>query len=291
MSGRLAVRMAAWLLAGLALAAAAQQPTFRSGVEAVRVDVLVTEGGRLVTGLRPEDFELRDNGVRQQVDLVDTAEMPLNVVFVFDLSESVAGQPLEHLRAASRAVLDGLHREDRAALVGFNESVQLGSRLTTDHHKVAEALTSVEPRGYTSWLDAAFAGLLVAESEPGRSLALIFSDGVDTSSWLAPEAVFGIARRTGVVVYGVSAGAVHEPFELKTLADGSGGRLITVGSTQTLGGTFLQILDEFRHRYVLAFSPRGVSPSGWHTLEVGVKSRRATVRARPGYHAGSLQAR
>ena len=271
------------MLAGLAAVAAAQRPTFRAGVEAVRVDVLVTAGGRTVGGLGPDDFELFDNGVRQQVDFVDPTDMPLNVVFVFDLSESVAGEPLSHLVSAGRAVLAGLRPDDRVALVGFSESVRLEAGLTSDHQRVAEALANVRPRGDTSWVDAAFAGLMVAESGSGRSLVLAFTDGVDTSSWLAPDAATGIARRTGVVVYGVSAGAGRKPDELAGLADATGGRLISVDTTKVLRGTFLQILDEFRHRYVLAFTPRGVSRTGWHALEVRLKSKRGAVKARPGY--------
>jgi VWFA-related protein len=284
-TARRATLVAAWTVAGVALAAATQQPTFRAVVEAVRVDVLVTEGGRTVRGLRPADFQLLDNGIPQRVDLVDPVEMSLNVVFVLDLSESVAGESLSHLKAASRAVLDGLRPDDRVALVGFSESVRLEAPLTTNHERVAAALSQVRPHGETSWVDAAFAGLMIAESEPGRSLVLVFTDGVDTSSWLAPDAATGIARRTGVVVYGVSAGAARKPAHLSALADATGGRLIEIDTTTALRGTFLHILEEFRHRYVLAFSPRGVSQSGWHTLDVRLKSRRATVRARPGYYA------
>jgi Ca-activated chloride channel homolog len=284
-TGRQLAASVAWALAGVALTAGAQQPTFRAGVEAVRVDVLVTQAGRTVPGLRPQDFDLLDNGVPQRVDLVDHVEMPLNVVFVFDLSESVAGEPLSHLKAAGRAVLEGLRPDDRVALVDFSDSVRLASPLTTDHDKVAGALAELLPGGGTSWVDAAFAGLMVAESEPGRSLVLVFTDGMDTSSWLAPDDATGIARRTGVVVYGVSAGAARKPSHLAALADATGGRLIEVDTTAVLRGTFLQILDEFRHRYVLAFSPRGVSPTGWHALEVRTKLPRATVKARPGYYA------
>jgi Ca-activated chloride channel homolog len=277
--------LSAWTLGGVVLTGPPQQPTFRAGVEAVRVDVLVTEGGRTVPGLRPEDFELLDNGVPQRVDVVDPVEMQLNVVFVLDLSESVAGEPLSHLKAAGRAVLEGLRSDDRVALVGFSDSVRLASPLTTDHDKVAGALAELVPGGGTSWVDAAFAGLMVAESEPGRSLVLVFTDGVDTSSWLAPGDATGIARRTGVVVYGVSSGAARKPSDLAALADATGGRLIEVDTTAALRATFLQILDEFRHRYVLAFSPRGVSPAGWHALQVRLKARRATIKARPGYYA------
>jgi hypothetical protein len=49
------------------------------------------------------------------------------------------------------------------------------------------------------------------------------------------------------------------------------------------------ILEEFRNRYLLSYSPKGVSAAGWHRLEVKLKNRRATVKARPGYVAAGLQ--
>ena len=58
----------------------AQQVTFSSKVEAVRVDVLVSDRGQPVTGLSPVDFEVLDNGVPQQVDLVSFEKLPLRVV-------------------------------------------------------------------------------------------------------------------------------------------------------------------------------------------------------------------
>jgi len=77
-------------------------------VESVRVDVLVLENGRPVRGLGPSDFDIVDNGVPQQVDLVSFDQIPLNVVFSLDMSDSLAGERLEQLLDASRAVLDGL---------------------------------------------------------------------------------------------------------------------------------------------------------------------------------------
>ena len=59
--------------------------------------------GRCV-GLAAADFAIRDNGVPQEVDVVSFGETSLNVGLAFDLSESVAGAPLERLRAASQRV-------------------------------------------------------------------------------------------------------------------------------------------------------------------------------------------
>jgi hypothetical protein len=87
---------------------AAQQPTFSARLDVVRVDALVTDDGRIVRGLTPDQFEVLDNGVRQQVDLASFEDLPLDVVLAFDLSESLSGERLDHLRTAGRAVLGGL---------------------------------------------------------------------------------------------------------------------------------------------------------------------------------------
>src|SRR5262245_60195006 len=94
----------------------AQAPSFSSRIEAVRVDVLVTENGRLVPGLRPEDFEVLDNGVPQKVDLASFEEIPLNVVLALDMSASLDPAQQEHLRAAGKTLLSGLETSDQAAL-------------------------------------------------------------------------------------------------------------------------------------------------------------------------------
>ena len=92
----------------LAVPVAAQQPAFSTRTESVRVDVSVTEQGQVVRGLRSEDFELRDNGVLQSIDLTSFEQLPLNVLLALDLSESVSGPRLTDLKNAATALLDGL---------------------------------------------------------------------------------------------------------------------------------------------------------------------------------------
>ena len=58
-------------------------------------------------------------------------------------------------------------------------------------------------------------------------------------------------------------------------------------STGNLRSVFLAALEEFRHRYLVSYTPQGVAKGGWHKVDVRVKRRGATVRARPGYLAGS----
>jgi Ca-activated chloride channel family protein len=265
----------------------AQQPAFSSRIDAVRVDVLVTENGRVVRGLGPADFEIFDNGVRQTVDLVSFDQVPLNVILSLDVSDSVAGERLEELRTAGNRLLDGLTRDDQAALIAFSHVVQLGARLTPDLTRVREMLSSVRGSGMTALIDGTYAGIMAAESDAGRALLIVFSDGVDTSSWLRSEAVLDTAKRADVVVYGVSVVSRLKPEFLRDAATLTGGRLLEIEKTANLASTFSSILDEFRQRYLVSYTPTAVARDGWHKLDVAVKNRRATIKARPGYLAGS----
>ena len=273
-------------LVGTALTASAQQPTFSSRVEAVRVDVLVTDRGQIVRGLRPEDFEIKDEGVLQEVDFVRLEQLPLNVVLGLDISGSVSGERLEHLQAAGDTLLQRLAEGDRAALLTFSHVVRLRQELTGDIPRVRQALEDVNPSGQTSLIDGTYGAIALAGSDAGRGLLIVFSDGVDTASFLSPDVVLQSARRSDVVAYGVAMRSRINPTFLKDVSQLTGGAVLEIDSTRDLSQTFLRILEEFRQRYLLSFSPRGVSPTGWHRLEVRVKGRRATVNARTGYQAG-----
>jgi Ca-activated chloride channel family protein len=264
----------------------AQQAVFSSRVEAVRVDVLVTDNGRPVHGLKPEDFEVLDNGVPQKVELGTFEQIPLNVVLVLDMSASLQGVRLGHLQTAGRTLLDGLKSDDAVALVTFSNVVVQGTGLTTDRGRVRAALDQARGSGNTALIDASYAGMLIGESGVGRSLMIVFSDGVDTASWLLRESVMETARRSDVVAYGVEVGQRGASFP-KDLSAATGGRLIEIESTQDLTSTFGGILEEFRTRYLVSYSPQGVTTGGWHRLDVRVKNRDAVVKARPGYLSGS----
>jgi VWFA-related protein len=284
---RLTMATALLLMACPSGGSAQQSPAFSSRVEAVRVDVLVTDNGQPVRGLGPRDFEIVDNGVPQAVDLVSFDEVPLNVILALDMSDSVAGERLDQLRGAGGGVLAALKKGDQAALVSFSHVVQLGAGLTSDVASVQAALAAAESSGQTALVDGTYAGIMVGESDAGRALLIVFSDGVDTSSWLRADAVLDAAKRADVVAYGVSVVSRLKPEFLRDVTSLTGGRLFEIDKTANLASTFLGILDEFRHRYLVSYTPKGVSKDGWHKLDVRVRSRRATIKARPGYLAGS----
>ena len=285
------------LLVGLALPVSTQ---FRSSVAVVRVDVLVTDGRRPVSGLTASQFEIRDNGVRQDITDLQYETLPLNIVCVLDVSDSVAGQPLEHLKQAYLTVIDALAGADRAALVTFASKATLHSALTGDRTRLRPLADHLASNGATSLYDAVFAALALREADQGRTLVLLLSDGRDTASWLTAREVVEVARRTDAVVYPVivkpsssvrvSARLPFKPADeaaaeefLGALAEDTGGRVVSADQSAQLPATLRGILQEFRERYVLSYAPTGVAPGGWHTIEVRVKGRNLTVKARRGY--------
>ncbi len=284
MNGSLMVLAA--VIAGV-LSLHAQQPTFSARREAVRVDVLVTDRGKPVRNLQAGDFELLDAGVPQQIDVVTFEQLPLSIVLALDSSASIGMDDLNHLRQGGRALLDGLKPEDQTALISFTDAVTLRERLTGSRDRIGRALDLLEPSrdplGGTALIDACFTAMTLMDAESARSLLIAFTDGLDTSSWLPADRVLQAARRSNVVVYGVSTSGVPRRSFLRDLSEATGGGAIEIKSTADAGATFLEILDEFRQRYVIAFSPDNVPGTGWHPLTVRVKNRNLDVKARAGY--------
>ena len=275
--------IAALLIVAGSVGAMRAQPTFSARVDGVRVDVLVTDSSRRpVRGLTPADFIIRDNGVLQQVDVVSFGEIALNVGLAFDLSESVAGARLEQLRAASRSLTAELREGDQSALVVFDEVVSLPCDMSANRTCVDAALAIPAPGGNTALVDGVMAAMIVGESDVGRSLLMVFSDGLDTASYLPSDRVLDLGRRSDVVVYAIASRGRRPDF-LGDLASLTGGRLLTVGDQEDLAPTFRAILDEFRHRYLVTYTPKGVPATGWHKLDVKVNRPGTSVKARPGY--------
>lgn len=281
--------MTAALLGLFVTAAAAAQgpPTFGSDAELVRVEVLVTRKGAPVRGLTAADFEVRDSGRIQTLEPLHAEEAPIDVVLVLDLSQSVQGAKLTALRDAAGAFLDGLRPDtERAALIVFHEEVQRIEPLTPDLGRIRAALQAVAARGSTALVDATYSGLRLVEPSARRTVVVVFSDGLDSLSWLTPAQVVEAAGRTQALVYAVAArdrGDPENPF-LEEVTRATGGRVWTARSEKELRARFLDVLNDIRSLYVLSYAPQGGASPGWHPLEVHLKRATGEVRARPGYY-------
>jgi VWFA-related protein len=312
LAGALAACACVWAAPALAQA----PPVFGARVDAVYVDAFVTRDGAAVRGLTAADFELKDDGVAQKVELVMGDQLPLVAVLAFDASGSVAGAKLGALQAAGSAFLDGLKPADEAALITFNEEVGWSSAPTPDKNRIKDALAGIRARGGTAAYDGLFAAVMLPVSK-ARSLVVLFSDGEDNLSWLTEKQVKTIAERSNALVHAVVISAQTAPqaepdmgtspsphvgkysggtisarpsaFEtphhraFRQIAESTGGRLWTAESPDRLRQTFAAIAEAMSHRYVLRFEPQVDPRPGWHRLELRLRSRPGQIQARRGY--------
>jgi VWFA-related protein len=293
--------LAAVLLA--AVSAQAPPPTFAVETEAVYVDAFVTEGNRPVTGLTEADFELKDDGKPQRVEIVAVESLPLATFLVLDTSESVANEKLVQLQAAARGLLGRLRPGDQAALVTFDHEIRVRVPPTADRARLERGVNGILAGGSTALLDALYAGTMLA-SGGGRSLLVVFTDGEDNMSWLDADEVRRVLEESNVLVQAVGVvstdaettrlyearrQAPPEPSHvrlLRQLAEVTGGQFWPAASPDRLGEAFLAIAEAMKTRYILRFEPDRVRREGLHPLEVKLTRRKGKVHCRKAYFAG-----
>jgi VWFA-related protein len=284
------------------------QQTFRGRVDAVLVEVSVLRGHGPVGGLAAADFLLTDNGVPQQVELRASDQVPLQLTLLVDMSTSMVDEGVteaivrrdtkrrpnpEWLEAAVPSVMATLRQGDVFHLVNFATSAR------TAPERPDGALSLMTPgegpeSARTALLDAIDL-LLMEPPEPGfRKLIIVLTDARDTASIIPLRLQDSLGRRSSAVVDVIAVGdpdlrmggGTTNQYDLilRDLARSSGGEIYLSDAGGDFARTLASALTAFRAGYVLAFTPTGVTASGWHTLRVGVLGHPDyDVRARRGY--------
>jgi VWFA-related protein len=263
----------------------AQQPIFRSAADAVMVNVSVRRGSRPVTNLSAADFTVRDNGVIQPIVTLAYDTLPVDVTVLLDVSGSVSGAVLDQLR---RGVLDlarTLRAGDRLQVWTFNVHVR---RLTTLGEPIAvldQQFTQIKTGGASAVRDVLAVALAAPAARDRRQFVALFSDGLDNISVTSGAELLDVARRTApavsVVLATPSRGAADRLY--LDLAAETGGTVVSLRPTDTIGGLLRRALDQYRSSYVLTYVPSGVAARGAHVIEVRVSRPNVEVRARKTY--------
>jgi len=296
--GPLCLAALAAIVAVAAVAIAQERPVFRTGVDLVRLDALVTDGSRPIGGLTAADFEVRDQGVMQKVQ-VATQAGDVSVALALDTSGSLEEGRLDGLVRAIEALMNLLAPADTVSLVTFSDRLVVRADSTRDITIVRAALQQAAPSGMTAVWDGLFAGLSLGRGGADRSLVLLFTDGLENASWLSEQQITESVKRSQAVIYAVrppeppgkvSVGQAGylEPARrrLQQVVGHSGGSVLDTDSDGRLPARFVGVLNEFRSRYLITYEPTGVGrDDGWHRVEVRVRGRQAKIQVRPGYYA------
>jgi VWFA-related protein len=185
--------------ASLAAPLAGQQARFQSGVDAVVVPVSVTDRNAPVPNLTAADFQLFDNGVRQEIAFTTVDRLPVDVTLMLDTSGSINGPALERLKADVQAMGDFLQPNDRVRLVAFARTLTDvfdlqpgGARLPVDR---------IRAGGVTALYDALATALIAFPYTDRPQLIVVLTDGLDTSSFLEAERVVSLAQYATALLY------------------------------------------------------------------------------------------
>jgi Ca-activated chloride channel homolog len=149
----------------------------------IQVPVIVkSSGGRYVTDLSINDFTIYENGVKQEIALINTVEEPFKVILLIDSSGSTS-QQLEYIKAGAKEFVKKIRDHDEVMVISFSDSVSVLCRFTNDRKALDLAIDSIQRGEFTQVYEAVYTGIWekLAEVE-GRKAVIIFSDGIDTAS-------------------------------------------------------------------------------------------------------------
>src|SRR6202795_1019244 len=160
------------------------QGTIRVDVNLVLVDATVKKkDGQIMADLKRENFEVREDGVEQKLEVFSRDELPVNVALVLDLSDSI-GPFLGPLRDAATVALAALKPDDEVALFTFSTEAEMRLALTKDKNKIADQINTFDARGATNINDGIFvaAEYLLKTPPTGRRVIILISDDVGTDA-------------------------------------------------------------------------------------------------------------
>jgi Ca-activated chloride channel family protein len=286
------------LLCAAALCAQ-QAPVFRAEVDMVRVVATVkNQAGELVGALQKGDFEVFDNGARQEIAVFERrTELPLSIALLVDTSGSTNKELLYETDSAARflrALLSEGNPEDAVALYSFNYEVTVQQYFTHNYRSLETRLKTLHGDAGTALYDAIFLAARDLEPREGRKVIVIITDGGDTASSKDVHAALQGAQLADAVIYpvvvvpitndaGRNIGGEHA---LQFMAEGTGGRPFLPSLGAELDKAFGEIITELRTQYLLAFYPHEapLTKDPFHKLEVRVGRPELRVSARNGYY-------
>jgi len=203
----------AWGLALVLTATlSAQQPppTFSGANRTVAVYATVTDsGGRLVPDLIRDQFQIDDNGKRQELTLFANEIQPITVVMLLDRSTSMR-RNFGLVEKAAEEFVGVMLPADKARIGSFSDRIQVDPRdFTSDHGELITILrTELQTEGPTPLWNAVNVGITALLHQQGRRVVLVFTDGGDapmngSSNNSSLKDVMKRAEEENVMVYAI----------------------------------------------------------------------------------------
>jgi Ca-activated chloride channel homolog len=304
----MAVAVAAGL--GVLYSAEVHSPVFQVNVDMVVLTFTVTDqNGKYVTGLKPSDLRVKEDGVEQKIATLaegtnlrqSSVELPgdsfagTKVFILFDTSNMMYPE----IAYASDSVADFVRRLDQAdsiAVYKFSRNLTRAVPLTGDRDQVFAGVRSACAGDLTALYNSLLLTVRDAAKVPGRKAVVVFSNGPDTASILSPGDVGIVAEDEGIPIYILSTREAMKDevsaHAFNGLTSMTGGRLFWARTRQMQAAAFSSIRDDLERSYSIAYYPSANSNEGFRKIELEISSdtdHKYKVRTRPGYRPRRIQ--
>ncbi len=279
------------------------QPTFRSGVEVVSLNVTVTEkDGRFVTGLPREAFSVFEDGVKQEVMFFSGTQLPTALGLLVDTSASMVDK-LPIAQQAAIGFIDRMRADDIMTIVDFDSRAEILQTFTSERDRLVTAVRRTTAGGSTSLYNAVYIALnefrrmrANVQQDVRRQAIVVLSDGEDTSSLVPFEEVLELAKRSEVAVYTIGlkdgnakgrpmGGFSESDFVLKQFAQETGAKAFFPMSASELPVIYGAVADELAAQYTVGYASRNQRRDGrWRRIVVRVERPNTLARTKQGYY-------
>ena len=320
-----AAGIAAAALAAFIWAQDGQRPVFRVKVDMVVLSFTVTNSkGQYVNGLKPKDFRILEDGIRQKLSTFTEGNKPplqinedgtvralvtpstseidakgsdahvdafvgTNVFVLFDTSNYM----YRGFVYASDAIADfvrGLDRADSIAVYTFSRNLSRAGLLTRDRNDAIMGLRKAVAGDDAALYNCLLLTLRDAAKIPGRKVVIVFSNGPDNASMVAPDDVRAVAEDEGIPIYVISTAEVnHDPISssvFRRISTSTGGKAYFAKTWQKQVEAFENIREDLGNSYTVTYYPQPNPNEGFRKITVEITSdvgKKYRVRARPGY--------
>jgi VWFA-related protein len=194
---------------------------------------------------------------------------------------------------ASDAIADfirGLDRGDSVAVYTFSRNLSRASLLTPDRVQAIQGLRKAVAGDDSALYNSMLLALRDAAKIPGRKVLIVFSNGPDNASAIAPDDVRTVAEDEGIPIYVISTNEVNsDPISssvFQRLTNRTGGKAYFAKTWQKQVEAFESIREDLGNAYTVTYYPAANPNEGFRRISVEIASdtaKKYRVRARPGY--------
>jgi Ca-activated chloride channel family protein len=273
------------------------QPTFRSGVDLATFGATVVDRrGNLITDLTQGDFEILEDGKPQTVKFftrgLGEGEAPaMHLGLMLDTSGSMEND-LKLARSAAIKFLNLVPEAEDITLVDFDTEVRVTRYPQRDFPRLVERIRMRKAGGWTALYDAVGVYLDGANSQEGRTVLVMYTDGADSRSNLRFDELMKMLQASHVTVYAVGllerTGRMRPELSmrLEQIVAATGGQAFFPTALKDLDSAYEKVLAEIKAQYQLGYLSTNPAQDGkWRKVEIKVKRPDVKLRSRKGYFA------